>query len=334
MSTTRGIAYIGKIISINPIIGADKIESVEVVCGEGGRWKGTTQKGLFQIGSLCEVYLQDALLPEDPRFDFMKPNKYIVKMRKFLGVPSEVLIMELLGDPTKQIVGTRIDHIMGVRKYEKPVPACISGIAKGNFPSFMPKTDEPNLQRVQELVDALKGDKYYSTVKIDGSSGTVYIYNNLFGVCSRNLELKDTDNNAFWWIAKKYDLENKLKELNRGNIALQFEIYGPGIQGNSYGAKEIDAALFNVFDIDNRCYLNAMQLLEISQKLDFPMAPIIDWNVIFPNTITDDELRMMAEGIYPNRKQREGVVIRSMEEKIINGQRLSFKVINLNYKGK
>ena len=87
------VAYIGKVIKINPIKGADRIESLEVVCGQGGKWMGTAQKGLHQVDDLVEVYLQDAILPQTDRFSFMDKYGYRVSMRKFKGVPSECLIM-------------------------------------------------------------------------------------------------------------------------------------------------------------------------------------------------------------------------------------------------
>ena len=48
-SSEKQQAYIGKIIEVNTIEGADFIESVTVVCGKGGRWMGTVQKGQFRM---------------------------------------------------------------------------------------------------------------------------------------------------------------------------------------------------------------------------------------------------------------------------------------------
>jgi len=58
------LAYIGKIVEVNPIVGADFIDSYTVVCGEGGKWMGTSQKGM-KVGSLVEVYLQDCIVPTE-----------------------------------------------------------------------------------------------------------------------------------------------------------------------------------------------------------------------------------------------------------------------------
>jgi nucleoside-triphosphatase THEP1 len=43
-------------------------------------------------------------------------------------------------------------------------------------------------------------------------------------------------------------------------------------------------------------------------------------------------LREIAEGTYQSGVQREGIVIRPVREMRVEGQRLSFKVVNLLYK--
>ena len=63
--------YIGKVVDVIEIPGAEKIESLEVVCGPGGKWRGCAQKGEFKKDDLCTVFLQDSLLPQIEEFKFM-----------------------------------------------------------------------------------------------------------------------------------------------------------------------------------------------------------------------------------------------------------------------
>ena len=42
---------------------------------------------------------------------------------------------------------------------------------------------------------------------------TVYLNNGEFGVCSRNMELKETEGNAYWKVARELDLQNKLSSF-------------------------------------------------------------------------------------------------------------------------
>ena len=64
--------------------------------------------------------------------------------------------------------------------------------------------------------------------------------------------------------------------------------------------------------------------------LETTTVEIIEYGKEF--NMNDEELRIYAEGLYPNLKQREGVVIRPCDEMRVYGERLSFKVVNLKYK--
>ena len=47
-----GLAYIGKVIKVRPIEGADKIHSVQAVCGKGGIWNGVASKDILEEDSV------------------------------------------------------------------------------------------------------------------------------------------------------------------------------------------------------------------------------------------------------------------------------------------
>lgn len=317
-----GLVYIGKIMNLEAIPGADFIVSATVVCGEGGKWKGIVRKADFSVGDLCNVFLPDALIPEQESMAFMKDSNWRVKMRRFKGAPSEVVIMpnNVYGDEC--YVGRDITVENGVTKYHKPVPAHLQGVAKGNFPDFIPKTDEPNFQRYPELVQNLIGKPWYMTEKADGSSTTAYRWKSQFGVCSRNLELERNEDNGYWKVARKYQVEERLPE----GLAIQWETCGPGIQSNPMGLPEIDGFLFSAYNIPERRHLTFDEIRKLSIEIGFPMCRLIEWGHCFiPHGV---ETR--GEGVYKNGKQREGVVIRSQHN--LEGHKpISFKVINLGY---
>lgn len=328
----EGLVYIGKIIELNPIEGADLIVSATVVCGTGGKWKGTVRKADLALNDICVVYLPDSQL--DPvihaSMPFMKDSNWRVKMRKFKGTPSEVLICKVETIPLyiekARIfdfnIGEDITQMMGVTKYCKPVPAHLAGVAFGNFPDFIPKTDEPNYQREGDLVDRLVGQPYVITLKCDGSSTTAYKYKGHFGVCSRNLELVRNPNNGYWKMALQYDLESRLPE----SIALQWETCGPGIQSNPMGLGVISAFAFSAYNIFERRYLNYIEFLELCRDLKFPIAKPVGIGGAF----CEEGIETLGEGKYDNGNPREGVVVRSMD--LFHGHPISFKVINLDYK--
>jgi hypothetical protein len=66
--------------------------------------------------------------------------------------------------------------------------------------------------------------------------------------------------------------------------------------------------------------------------LEIPTVGVVEFGNEF-HAGSDDDLRKRAEGVYTESgKQREGIVIRPLTEMQVNGERLSFKVLNLNYK--
>lgn len=317
---TTGLVYVGKIIDLQPIQNADFIVSATVVCGQGGKWRGIVRKNDFIMTDLCIVFLPDSLIPERNDMMFMKDSNWRVKMRRFKGAPSEVVIIPIR--ETIQPIGTDITELFGVTKYHKPVPAHLQSIAKGLFPDFIPKTDELNYQRYPELVDQLVGKPYYITEKADGSSTTAFKWKGQFGLCSRNLELERNPDNGYWKVAIEYNLEEKLPE----GIAIQWETCGPGIQSNPMGLTEIAGFAFSAYKIDEHRYLNAYEFTILCKTLEFPTCEITKWDQEF----NKDGLEYLGEGKYKNGKQREGVVVRS-QENIEGGKPISFKVINLDY---
>jgi len=308
---------------LSSIEGADFIESATVVCGKGGKWQGVVKKGQFEVDDLCLVYLPDAILPPHEDYNFLAGSGWRIKMKRFRKVRSEVLIMPLEGDELLDI-GYDVTSQLGVKKYHKPVPANLQGKAVGEFPGFIPRTDEPNYQSVPDLVEMLKDKPYYISEKADGSSTTAFMYKGKFGVCSRNWELERDAENGYWKIAERYYLEDKMPE----GFALQWETCGPKIQSNPMGLQEIEGFAFSVYNIAERRYLDFHEFMAFCAMLDFPICRVQNLGAVFNHGF--DELAGIAEGRYSNGKHREGIVIRSMNN-VLGHKPISFKVINLSY---
>jgi RNA ligase (TIGR02306 family) len=217
--------------------------------------------------------------------------------------------------------GLDVTEMLGIVKYEPPIPAELSGKVKGLFPSFIRKTDEERIQNLASEYEEMKKHTYYVTEKLDGSSATFYYNNGEFSVCSRNLELLETEGNTFWKVARELDLENKLKEYGI-NLSIQGELIGESVQGNPYKIKGQTVRFFNLFDIDLQEYHSLSMFQLLMTDLGLETVPVLNTHFHLPETI--DELLLMADGkseLNPNF-DREGVVIRSLDRKI------SFKVIS------
>ena len=331
----RKLATIRKITDIRPIEGADMIELATV-----GGWSVVVAKDVgHKVGNsvvYCEI---DSFLPIKEEFEFLRKSSYKkmgdqegfrLKTIRLRGQLSQGLILPISVVPITQFAsaydlpeGLDVTEMLGIVKYEPPIPAELAGKVKGGFPSFLHKTDE---ERVQNLVKEYGEYKltsvhqFYMTEKLDGSSATFYINEGEFGVCSRNLELLETEGNTFWKVARELDLENKLRD--KGNICLQGELIGEGIQGNPYKIKGQTVHFFNAFDIDKQVRLGINEFLVLLDDMELSSVPILDVAMLLPETVTD--MLELAEGKsrLNNNTEREGVVVRSLDNTI------SFKAIS------
>jgi RNA ligase (TIGR02306 family) len=328
----RKLASIQKIKSLEPIEGADAIEKATVL-----GWQLVVKKNEFNVGDLCVYCEIDSLLPEKPEFEFLKPRKMRIRTVRLRGQISQGICFPLSFLPAGFGIVEDADctEAMGITKYEPPVPAHLSGIAKGKFPSFIPKTDETRVQVLQKLLDKYQGETCYVTEKLDGSSATYYINNNEFGVCSRNLELLEDSENTFWKVARGLDIENKLRML-KGNYAIQGELVGEFVQDNRLKLRGHSVFFFNLFDIDRFEYMPYEKFIQIMTTLDLQTVPILYTDYKLSNNIDSIVVMATRKSAINPEIWAEGIVIRPLAEKIdlilsnenFNNGRLTFKAIN------
>lgn len=315
------LVFLGLVEKLDPILNADLIVSATVDCGRGGRWKGVVREIDFKVGDACLVYLPDAIVPKDAvGMGFMKNSNWRVRMQRFRGAPSEVVIAKTELDHE---IGTDLTKEMRVRKYFKPVTKDMHCPILGGFPQMLPRTDEPHYQSKPALVNMLHGKPYYITQKMDGTSCTAYKHKGHFGVCNRNNELAYKEDVAYWIVADRYELKERLPE----GMAIQFEVCGGKIQANPMGLKLISGFAFNVFNIQTQRYLEYKALVEFTDWIGFPMCDVVDEGSRFSSLFNMDEL---ANGEYGNGKTHEGVVVRSQRNELGHAP-ISFKIINLGY---
>ena len=340
MENLRKLASIRTISDILPIAGADMIE-LAIVDG----WNVVVAKEAgHQIGNkvvYCEI---DSFLPVEPEFEFLRKTSFKkmnevegfrLKTIKLRGQISQGLILSLPDainvikrrqfhiDSELISVGLDVTELLGIQKYEPPIPADLAGKVKGLFPSFLRKTDEERIQNLKTEYEEWKtsGKTFYVTEKLDGSSATFYIKDDVFGVCSRNLELLETEGNTFWKVARELDLETKMRNFG-GDFSLQGELIGNGIQGNPYKITGQSVRFFNVFDIESSEYLSLHQFKFITNTLGLETVPVLNEDFTLPKEV--DELLSYAENksVLNPQFDREGVVIRSTDRTV------SFKCIS------
>jgi RNA ligase (TIGR02306 family) len=328
----RKLASIQKIIALDPIEGADAIERATVL-----GWQLVVKKEEFKIGDLCVYCEIDSLFPETPMFEFLKPRAFRIRTIRLRGQISQGICFPTTILPSDFKIEEDVDcsDVLGIKKFEPPIPACLEGKVKGTFPSFIPKTDETRVQVLQKLLNVCIGESCFMTEKLDGSSVTYFIKDTKFGVCSRNLELIEDEENSLWRMARELEIENKLKTLD-GNFAIQGEIIGEGIQGNKYRLKGQRVYFFNLFNIDKYEYATNDDLKQTLALLDLKMAPIISEDFILNNDIESLVSYAKIKSNLCKDVWAEGIVIRpngknnfqGISNNLLNSGRISFKVIN------
>jgi RNA ligase (TIGR02306 family) len=328
--TERKLATIRRIAEIKDIDGAEFIEAARV---DG--WWVVAKKGEFPVDSLA-VYMEvDSFVPteiapfltrdghEPKEFEGVKGER--LRTVKLRGQLSQGLLLPISILPTTTVieVGNDVTELLGVLKWERPISPQLYGQAKGNFPSFLRKTDQERVQNIGRTLESYINETFEVTIKLDGSSCTIFSNGEEDGVCSRNLELKRDENNAFWKIALEYDIHKKIRAYGK-NLAVQGELIAPNIQGNYEKVTKPEFYVFDIFDIDKQEYMLPDERQEFCKILNIPHIPIIDKSYEMIDNV--DMLLDMAEGNGMNvGVKREGLVFKH------NNSEFSFKAISNSY---
>jgi hypothetical protein len=209
---------------------------------------------------------------------------------------------------------------------------------KQNFPYWVTKTDETRVQNIPQILNQFAEKEVYVTEKIDYQSATFtgkLIENQTlilgkflpkkfkFVVCSRNLTNEDK-NSLYWRIAKKYGIEDILKQ--NPNLTIQGEQGDTKVQGNKYGLTDIKLWVFNIIDHEKGYHFNYDEMKSFCDKYGLSYVPLLKKCKLKELGQSVEELVRYSQNISIFAPiEREGVVVRCVE----NGQKLiSFKVIN------
>lgn len=349
----RKLASIQIVSELLPIEGADAIELAKM---QDNAWQCVVKKGELKVGDLA-VYMEiDSLLPVRDEFAFMASRGtktmadgsvgFRLKTVKLKGCISQGLLLPWSTFSSLQVFavapGDDVTELLGVKLFEGPVAASLAGDAKGSFPGCLRKTDQERIQNLPWVLETCANMKFEVSVKLDGSSMTSFINGDEFGVCSRNLNLKNTEGNRFWCIARQYSIEEKLKKFHERtgrNLAIQGEVVGEGIQKNRDKIKGHKLFVFDIWDIDKQWHLlpderaiviDQLNMLRIGSDLE--QVPLFRIGELGHMTLTKTvaELLLLAEGLGYNSDNREGLVFKACERDR-NGQVFSFKAISNRY---
>lgn len=223
----RHLATIREIDKVLPIENADKIE---VATMKGLGWNVVVKKNEVKTSDKVVYFEIDSALPIEDRYEFLRASSYKcwklkdkvlkecfrLKTIKLRGVVSQGLILPIIlfpelkdknvGDDVTEILKIQhYDELKEIYGYTKLNGATSIGNTKGDFPSFIQKSDQTRIQSLMSYFDDYKEVYFSAEAKYDGSSCTVYMVDkkydkDQFGVCSRNNNLKRPVNTKFEYI--------------------------------------------------------------------------------------------------------------------------------------
>lgn len=347
----RKLASIRCIKQLSPIEGADRIE-VATVDG----WQVVVKKREFKVGDLCVYFEIDSWVPHAVAPFLTKegkePSEYKgvkgqrLRTIKLRGQLSQGLIL-----PVSDLKGVSIEEeldvteTLGVLKWEREEkeykgpgqPKYTNKV----FPTdLFPKTDQ---ERIQNVFDKRPKDHTYEvTVKLDGSSCSIFRLNGKLRVCSRNLELPIVEqDDGFWTKLWKRILRKPIRYKNTDNhfvaIALKYahcipegwcfqgELCGPGIQNNYEKLEKKEFFVYDVINLSNRSYLSPLNRLKLVTDLGLKHVPIIAFESAYPTSV-EQALKLADSTPSMNRPDAEGLVYKSNQD-----PSQTFKVISNNY---
>jgi hypothetical protein len=176
----RKLATIQKISELRPIPGADKIC---VALLEGLGWEIVIRKDEFKVGDTAIFIEVDSVVPDRPEFEFLRERKFKVKTIRLKKQVSQGLIVPLSVLHTLQSkfeIGLDVTEELGIKKYDPQlqeeqtlqstkhrskfmkfamrfapfrfVYMLLNSKEKGNFPSWISKTDEERIQNCATLL--------------------------------------------------------------------------------------------------------------------------------------------------------------------------------------
>ena len=324
-----------RIDSIDPIPDADAIEVATV-----GGWRVVVKKGEVAVGDLavyCEI---DSWIPHELAPFLSKGNE----PKEYNGVKGERLrTIRLRGQLSQGLLlhrlvaldkigeiheGMDVTDLLGIQKFEPPIPAQLAGEVRGMFPSVVPKTDQERVQNLTEELKIWQDLEFEVTEKLDGTSCTFYLDDEGdLHACSRNLDLKYNPDNTFWKIAEQHNIAANMIAEGLKNFAIQGEIIGEGIQGNKYKLVGQKFFVFDIYNVVTGKYLSSKERMLLCNTLGLNHTPVIDSVFVMSHGV--GALLNLAEGasVLNPKTEREGLVFKCIQDPSVHFKAISNKFL-------
>lgn len=340
---TRKMARIVSIDAIRPNANAETLETAIV-----GGWTVVTRKGEFQSGDRAVYFEIDSYLPEgNPAWQFLVDKQpcefegrigHVLRTLKLRGQVSQGLLLGLsvlegkVPDVEALRLGEDVAEVLGVFKYDPPIPECLLGKIRGYFPAAIHKTDQERIQNLSLELDAWRKEgtalAWEVTEKLEGYSCTFAWLKEELHVCSRTIDWLEIEGDIYWKMARRLEIEDKMRmHFGTRNIAIQGELVGPGVEGNIYRLNDHRFYLYDVYDADQHRYFTPDEREAVATLFHIDHVPVVSKSFVIDDSVTMESLLLISDGesLLRPGQAREGLVYKARAKEI------SFKVVSNKY---
>lgn len=341
-------------IEVLPHPNADKLELAKI-----GEYRAVIPKGKYLTGQTVFYIPEQALLPGslikhmglEGKLAGSKQNR--VKAVKLRGELSQGLVLSI-ADATEYVaeileiddgqaytgLARDIDEqrddfseLFGIKKWRPEIPVQMAGNVD-HVPVLVPWLDIENIKRYPDIFTP--GEQVIATEKIHGTCccatydvATDKFYVSSKGLGRKQLALRESDENVYWRMIKRYKVEQACRALARlaegksvARIAIFGEVYGKGVQDLQYGNK-LDYAVFDAQFVytdgtSDWIYQEVLpDLFDGETVTDMPQIPTVP--ILYVGAYDYDGLAAMAEGPETvsgfQSHMREGLVVRAAPDR-------------------
>lgn len=335
--------------NIRPHPNADRLEIVML-----DMYPCIVAKGSFNVGDTAIYIPIDSIVEcKRPEFMFLATSNYSqedieagkrhetirIKAKRLRGSFSMgLLIPDNSSYTTLEKLGSSLQEILGITKYEPPIDVSTGGnnckvdfVVDGVTVDVPKYTDIEGYRRYPNIFE--DGEEVAITEKIHGCNGRFMVLDGKLYVASMNFWKELDDSNVWAKVAAKLNLADRLK--NKDGFVFFGEVYGR-VQDLHYG-KDNDVGLrfFDVYDTRTGKYCDWAEFIQHVTDIVYDTEDVRDFIVpVLYVGPWDNSLTDMSEGKSTLADHvREGFVVKPTTEKFCKelGGRKILKVIGEGY---
>ncbi|MEW6096896.1 MAG: RNA ligase (ATP) [bacterium] len=293
---------------------------------EGSAWQVVVRTEDFAPEGTAIYIPVDTIVPETEEFEFLRDKKFRIKAIRLRGEYSYGLLM-----PNKDNfpVGKDVTDIIGIKKYEPPIPIDMSGkvVPYKEVDWICKYTD---VERYENFPNVLKnGEEVVVTEKIHGSNLRVSKKDTALFVGGHKWMWQEDEKNLYWRAIRQNGFDKIFLERLPDKVILFGEVYGKKVQNLQYGLNTQKIAFYDAF-VDER-YLDWDEFMELMKEIGIAdnIVPLV-----YRGGFDLDEIKKLAQGntLLAGNHLKEGVIVKPTKERV-DGElgRVILKFINPMY---